>query len=191
METFSLSSFQMSQSEQGSLTFFLKCYGYLPGKACITDIDIFGNIKSQCIKDKLPTSCCHEPSITEVAYLGIVNKPADNKVTIQQVLANIKSNVLEDLHLDHLVVGGDGKTYDYLLKVKQENPSQFEWLIPFLGCFHLMKVIQKSIMCMYWDAGLKEVAASISRSSAVSSIEKCASFRRTHTSFRSHGRHLA
>ena len=60
--------------------------------------------------------------------------------------------------LKHLVVVGDGKTYEHLVKIKDEYGSELSWLLPFPGDWHILENYQPVLMKIYWDAGLKHVA---------------------------------
>ena len=59
--------------------------------------------------------------------------------------------------LDHLIVG-DAKTYDHLVKFKNDYPEELKWLLPFIGDWHTLKNYQLMLMKMYLDDGLREMA---------------------------------
>ena len=58
----------------------------------------------------------------------------------------------------HLVIGGDAKTYLRLKELKQQYGSELDWLIPFVGDWHVLYNYQKALMKVYYEAGLKVLA---------------------------------
>eukprot|EP00117_Sycon_ciliatum_P010108 scpid69237/ scgid5182/ len=82
---------------------------------------------------------------------------------------------------DHLVVVGDGKTYDHLLSLIREYRDELSWLVPFPGDWHLLKAMHPVIMKIYWDAGLKSMASAMGyRGDLLSVLEKASNFRKYH-----------
>ena len=60
-------------------------------------------------------------------------------------------------YVQHVVVVGDGKTYDYLMKLKLEQGIGLEWMLPFPGDWHILKNYALALMNIYAEAGLKEL----------------------------------
>ena len=56
-----------------------------------------------------------------------------------------------------MVVVGDGKTYDHLIQLKNEEKEDSSWLLPYIGDWHALKNYQLVLMKIYVDAGLKEM----------------------------------
>ena len=87
--------------------------------------------------------------------------------------------VRESVH--YLVLVGDQKTYVRIQELKHEYGSELDWLIPFIGDWHLLSNYQSVLMKAYYDAGLKELAeTSGHRGETLTSIKKCSSFKRIH-----------
>ena len=53
-------------------------------------------------------------------YIDIINENADSRETMENVLERLYATMGLNSHLKYLVVVGDGKTYDHLLKLKTE-----------------------------------------------------------------------
>lgn len=56
-------------------------------------------------------------------------------------MENMLHRIYKDMgigkHLEHVVVVGDGKTYDYLVQLKLEYQTGLEWMLPFPGDWHI------------------------------------------------------
>ena len=73
------------------------------------------------------------------SYIGIIDECCDSLSTVESVLNTLYVKMEVGKNIDHLVVVGDGKTFDYLLKLKDENPTELKWMIPFPGYWHTLK----------------------------------------------------
>ncbi|CAC5377139.1 unnamed protein product [Mytilus coruscus] len=82
--------------------------------------------------------------------------------------------------LKHLVVVGDGKTYDLLVKLKLELKDDLSWLLPFPGDWHILKNYQRMIMKLYLDAGLKELIELFHHGAVGASVMQATNFDKTH-----------
>ena len=59
--------------------------------------------------------------------------------------------------------------------------TDLDWVIPFIGDWHLLSNYQSVLMKVYYDAGLKDLAESSGhRGETLTSIKKCSSYKRTH-----------
>ena len=74
------------------------------------------------------------------------------------------------------------KTYTRVCELKQEYGTDLDWVIPFIGDWHLLSNYHQSVlMKVYYDAGLKDLAESSGhRGETLTSIKKCSSYKRTH-----------
>eukprot|EP00117_Sycon_ciliatum_P020451 scpid71142/ scgid18217/ len=133
------------------------------------------------LKDFVQEQGGEQPEAANVVYLGILDKPADNRETIKSILNDLYGTYGIGTRQQHLLVVGDGKTYDILLKLRQEYGKTLSWLVPFPGDWHMLKAIQPIIMKVYWDAGLNSMAKAMSiKGEALSAVERCSTFRKTH-----------
>ena len=81
----------------------------------------------------------------------------------------------------HLVVAGDAKTYLRLKELKQQYGSELAWLLPFVGDWHVLYNYQKTLMKVYYEAGLKVLAmVSGFRAETLKSVASASNFKRTH-----------
>ena len=72
----------------------------------------------------------NEPKVEScnVVYMYVMDEPPDNKETIKLFLHDISIKFGINKTLKHLVVVGDGKTYDHLIHIKDEYGDLFSWL---------------------------------------------------------------
>ncbi|CAC5389529.1 unnamed protein product [Mytilus coruscus] len=82
--------------------------------------------------------------------------------------------------LKHLVVVGDGKTYDLLVKLKLELKDDLSWLLPFPGDWHILKNYQRMITKLYLDAELKELIELFHHGAVGASVMQATNFDETH-----------
>ena len=76
---------------------------------------------------------------------------------------------------------GDAKTYNHLEILKLDYGNELAWLLPFPGDFHILKNYQPVLSKIYFDAGLKQLAAvGGHRSETLISLQNCSHFKRTH-----------
>ena len=87
--------------------------------------------------------------------------PSDNADTMQKVLEFLSAMFDVGKVLKYLVVVGDGKTYEYLRKLKHQYRPALNWMIPFPGDWHICKNYQKMLMKIYWHAGLEHMAGKL------------------------------
>jgi hypothetical protein len=79
------------------------------------------------------------------------------------------------------ILAADAKLYDILQKLRKEYGNCLQWLIPFPGDWHVLVNYQKTLMKVYWDAGLLQMAqASGHRAETLTSLSLAKKFRRTH-----------
>ena len=81
-----------------------------------------------------------------------------------------------------MIIVGDAKTYDILLKIRDEYGHLLNWMIPFPGDWHILFNYQKVIMKIYADAGLTQLAKIAGhRSETLTSLLNARNFKRTHS----------
>lgn len=116
-----------------------------------------------------------------VVYLSIVDKHADTVEAMDEVLSKLYIEYKVGTETEHLLVVGDQKTFSRLCELKHAYGRDLDWLIPFLGDWHLLKNYQSVLMNVYYHAGLKELAEAAGfRGETLSSLSKCSNFKRTH-----------
>ena len=115
-----------------------------------------------------------------VHYTCILAEPADNLETIRHAI-----DILHEKHnvgkgIKHLLVAGDAKTYEYMLEAKRVYGSDLDWLLPYLGEWHLMKNVQAPLMKLYNDAGLKNLLSMFHRGATHAAVASASGFKKTH-----------
>ena len=110
-------------------------------------LDSFKTVMS---KTEQPNTCK-----STVKYLEILEENADDKETIRNILYKLHDKFAIGRHFNNLVVVGDGKTYSHLIKLKEENIEDLQWMLPYLGDWHTLKNYQFVIMKIYLDLGLQ------------------------------------
>ena len=116
-----------------------------------------------------------------MVYLSILDIHADTLEAMSEVAAMLHKEYLQNTTARHLVVVGDAKTYLRLKELKQHYGSELEWLIPFIGDWHVLHNYQETLMNVYYDAGLKELAmASGFRAATRTSLAKASNFKHMH-----------
>ena len=124
-----------------------------------------------------------EPSHCEkssFAYVKIYNEKADCMSTMTNVLSDLHSTFGVSKKINHLVVVGDLKTFEYLTKLKIKYKQNLDWMIPWPGDWHILKNYQEVLMKIFWDAGLKDVAKLKHKSATFQKLSTCSNFKRTH-----------
>ena len=110
-----------------------------------------------------------EPS--SVVYLSIVDMHADTIKAMSKVSSMLYNEYIEHTGVSSLIVAGDAKTYLRLKQLKSLYGSELQWLIPFIGDWHVLYNYQKVMMKVYYEAGLKNLAiASGHRAETLKSI---------------------
>ena len=133
----------------------------------------FKDLYSKCMQPK--------PQQSSLYYMEVIDKNPDSTDTMhyvsQLLLQTLRPN-------EHVVLIGDGKTYEHLMKVKRIYGSALSSLHIFPGDWHTLKNFQPVLMKIYYHAGLKEVAqASGYKGETLTSLENCTNFKRTNQFF--------
>ena len=123
-----------------------------------------------------------ETEVTDVSYLRVLNRNADDPETILEVLSWLHKELQVGSAAKYLLVAGDEKTYNHMIQLKSEYGEALDWLVTFPGDFHLMRIYQEVLMSAYWDAGLKQIAAASGyRGETLTSLSRCSNFTNTTT----------
>ena len=115
-----------------------------------------------------------EPST--VVYLSVVDVHADTIEAMSEVAEMLYQQYILTTGAKHLVVAGDAKTYLRLKELKQQYGDEVQWLLPFIGDWH---VLYNYLMKVYFEAGLKDFArASGFRAETLTSLGTASNFKR-------------
>ena len=115
-------------------------------------------------------------------YMSIIYLHADTLQAMEMVVSKLyKEYGIGTTPLQYIVLVGDQKTLSRVHELKQMYGSELDWLIPFIGDWHLLSNYQSVFMKVYYDVGLKELTESAGhRGETLTSISKCSSFKITH-----------
>ena len=83
-----------------------------------------------------------------MVYLSVIDKHADTTEAMEAVVSKLHKEYGVGIRADNLVVVGDQKTYTRLQELKHTYGSELEWLIPFVGDWHVLKNFQSVLMNM-------------------------------------------
>ena len=173
-----LQDFVVSHSEKKELQAFdIIAFKYVQKHATITDETAVHTpgIQEFLKEDKSFRSHVQQPSIYR--YVDILDMHADSEEAISLSLDVLHKKTKIGEKIKHLLVTGDATTYNHLTEVKKQQPNRFDWVIPFIGDFHLLYNYQKTLMKIYWDAGLKQIAAASGfRSETLTMLQNCSKY---------------
>ncbi|CAC5377131.1 unnamed protein product [Mytilus coruscus] len=125
----------------------------------------------------LPTQDTEKSSFTSIAVL---DETADKKETVLQVLNILHEKFQIGNQYDYAVVVGDGKSYDYLIKLKKEYGASLNWVLPYPGDWHILKNLLPIFIKVYLDVGLKQLASRFHHGSTFRILTECSKFSVTH-----------
>lgn len=117
---------------------------------------------------------------SKFSYIYVLNEKADCAQTVKSVIGLLYDLFKISKSINHLVIAGDGATVKILLDVKKEYGEVLDWVIPYLGDWHVLKNFQEVVMKVFWDAGLKDIAKLTHKNSTLNNLKTCSNFKRTH-----------
>ena len=116
---------------------------------------------------------------SRVTYLRIMNEPADSKETMIKVI-NFLYNIYEvQRTISQLLVVGDAKTFEVLRKLKDENGSDLDWLIPFPGDWHILKNFQPVVFKLFGHLSLRSIVRKVGvKEGTLRLLSDCTNFKK-------------
>ena len=144
-----------------------------------SDLPLIPSFKCKLLVD----SDCKSTEQSLFSYLRVLDQPADSPQTLKHCIQLLYDTFKVTVDVNHLVVIGDGATFKMLCEIKREYGDALEWLIPYIGDWHLLKNYQEVLMKLFWDAGLKSLAKSVHKNLTLQSLANCSNFKRTHRFF--------
>ena len=115
---------------------------------------------------------CEQSTYT---YMCVLDEKADSPETLEHVMPRIYEEYDIGKSRNHIVIGGDGLTIDYILKLKSKYKDYWGWVIPYLGDWHVLKNYQEVLLKIFWDAGLKQLGNILCKT-----MLKCQNWKRNH-----------
>ena len=120
---------------------------------------------------------------SEFKSIAVLDETADKKETVLQVL-NILHEKFDVGHTcEYIVIVGDGKSYDHLIKLKTDYGSSLSWVLPYPGDWHILEKVLPIFMKIYLDAGLKPFVTKFHHGSTYRILTDCIKFSVTHRFF--------
>ena len=117
------------------------------------------------------------------SYLYILDEKADCPATLKRCLGILYDVFQVKNETNHLVIAGDAATVKLLMNIKKEYGQSLDWVLPYLGDWHILKNFHEVLMKIYWDSGLKEIAKLSHKHITLNSLMTCSNFKRTHRFF--------
>ena len=121
--------------------------------------------------------------------MELVDENPDSSDTIRYVAELLLNATSSEDQGGYVIVVGDEKTYQHLIKVKQTYGSTLNKLLTFPGDWHTLANFQPVLMKMYYHAGLKQLAqVSGYRAETLTALENCSNFSRLISFYYKYGR---
>ncbi|CAC5419074.1 unnamed protein product [Mytilus coruscus] len=115
--------------------------------------------------------------------IAVLDDPADSKETVVKTLIILHDRFQIGNKLQYLVVVGDGKSYDHLIKLKAEYGYVLDWVLPYPGDWHILKNFLPIFIKIFYDAGLKELAGIYHHGATLKVLTECTKFSVSHRFF--------
>ncbi|CAG2184537.1 unnamed protein product [Mytilus edulis] len=123
---------------------------------------------------------CSQTEVSEFHSIAVLDETADSKATVELTLNILYGKFQVGTKINYLVVVGDGKSYDILIKLKSEYGNALDWVLPYPGDWHILKNLLPVFMKIYYDAGLKELAVKFHHGATLKVLTECTRFPMTH-----------
>ena len=117
---------------------------------------------------------------SQFTSLAILDESADSKETVLKVVNILHEKFQVGICTDFVLIVGDGKSYDHLIKLKSEYGSNLDWVLPYPDDWHILKNVLQVFIKIYFDAGLKELASKHHRGTTLKVLTECSKFAITH-----------
>jgi hypothetical protein len=105
-----------------------------------------------------------------------LDETADKKDTVLKVLNILYEKFQVGVICDQVVVVGDGKSYDIVIKLKAEYGTALNWVLPYPGDWHILKNMLPIFIKLYFDAGLKQLTTKFHHGSTLRILTDCSKF---------------
>ena len=167
-----------SEKETASVINQMSFYYIFLKEACISNGKHMVDLKTFC---GLSLKNVPNAQQSNVVYLSIIDMHADTREAMEAVVSKLHREYGIGVTATSLVLVGDQKTYTRVQELKHIYGQDLNWLIPFIGDWHLLHNLHSVLMKVYFDAGLKELAQSSGfRGETLTSLQRCSNFKRVH-----------
>ncbi|CAC5415614.1 unnamed protein product [Mytilus coruscus] len=115
--------------------------------------------------------------------MAILDETADSKETVLKVLNILNDKFQVGQLTNYVVVVGDGKSYDHLIKLKSEYGGKHGLGTCLPGDWHILKNVLPIFVKIYFDAELKQLATKHHHGATLKVLTECSKFAITHRFF--------
>ena len=120
---------------------------------------------------------------SDFSSVAILDETADSKDTVLKVLNILYDKFQVGQLTNYVIVVGDGKSYDHLIKLKSEYGEQMDWVLAYPGDWHILKNVLPIFVKIYFDAGLRQLATKHHHGATLKVLTECSKFAVTHRFF--------
>ena len=99
------------------------------------------------------------PTKDIIAYATVKEAKSSSIHDIACYLQDLKTDLKigEEGYPSKVVLGGDQQTYSLLKNLMKKYPDTFNWIIPMIGDWHLLKLASECIKSIIWNGGLHHI----------------------------------
>ena len=101
---------------------------------------------------------CKDSNPANIFYMELLDEHPDSTDTMRHVADLLLQNCSSNYQSGYVVLVGDGKTYEHLMKIKHLYGNELKKLLIFPGDWHTLANFQPVLMKIYYSVGLKELA---------------------------------
>ena len=117
---------------------------------------------------------------SDFKYFYVLDEKADCPATLEKIFAKLYDQFDIGKTLNQVVISGDALTFDYILRLKESSGGFYDWIVPYLADWHIIKNYQEVLMKLFWDAGLKDVPKNTPLHTTLRNLQLCGNFKKTH-----------
>ncbi|CAG2204296.1 unnamed protein product [Mytilus edulis] len=110
---------------------------------------------------------------SDFSSVAILDETADSKDTVLKVLNILYDKFQVGQLTNYVIVVGDGKSYDHLIKLKSEYGEQMDWVLAYPGDWHILKNVLPIFVKIYFDAGLRQLATKHHHGATLKVLTEC------------------
>ncbi|VDI55362.1 Hypothetical predicted protein [Mytilus galloprovincialis] len=125
---------------------------------------------------------------SDFSSVAILDETADSKDTVLKVLNILYDKFQVGQLTNYVIVVGDGKSYDHLIKLKSEYGEQMDWVLAYPGDWHIYKNVLPIFVKIYFDAGLRQLATKHHHGATLKVLTECSKFAVTHRTYETAGK---
>jgi hypothetical protein len=118
------------------------------------------NLKSKLIQDLEQQMPDYTPDVKDTISYATVKEAKSSSINdIAGYLHDLKTDLYIGLpgYPSKVVLAGDQQTYSLVKNLMKKYPDSFDWIIPMIGDWHLLKLASECIKSILWDGGLHQL----------------------------------